>query len=253
MNDPYHPAAYCFFQEIEPRPTFEATFERDYLLYAVSGALRVTVGADSWLLPPSFASWVPAHTRLVVDLAKPVTSCSVLVRPSFCTALPQEPTVFQMSPLARHMIRHCKDWGPDDPQPDEAEGFFRSLLNVCADLAKRSINVKRPLATDPMLQHAIRLTQDRLGEHLSAAEVARASNMSERTMQRKFADDVGLTWSQTLTRLRMIKAVELLADPDLPVIQIAADCGFNSLSAFNRAFRAFSGTTPSEFRRGLTD
>ncbi|WP_342077947.1 helix-turn-helix transcriptional regulator [Yoonia sp. SS1-5] len=245
------PAAYCFFQDIAPRPPLDAVFDRDYLLYAAKGAMRLTVGPQSWLLPPSFAAWMPANTRFRVEIAKPVTSCSVLTRPSFCTNMPPEPAVFQMSVLARHMIRHCRDWGKGSPQPPEAEGFFLSLLNVCAVLVSRSVDVARPTATDPGLARAITISEARLNERLTAADIAQAANMSERTMQRRFADHLGMTWSEVLTRQRMIRAIELLSDDTLSVIETAGESGFASLSAFNRAFRVFARTTPSAFRRNL--
>jgi len=51
-------------------------------------------------------------------------------------------------------------------------------------------------------------------------------------------------------RVEAVKA--RLSDPDkahLPILTIAMDCGFKSLSPFNRAFRASEGVTPSQFRR----
>ncbi len=247
------PTAYCFFQDLEPRPSLDVVFDRDYLLYAVSGALRVTVAGARWLLPPSFAAWVPANTPISVDIRNSVTTCSILTSPRFCARLPDTPTVFQMSPMARQMIQYCKDWGPDALQPSEAEPFFLTLLNVCAGLVTKSVDVKRPTATDPVLRRAIDLTEVRLAETITAGEVARRVSLSERSMQRRFREDVGMTWSETLTRLRMIHAVQLLAEDDLSIIQIAGDSGFGSLSAFNRAFRSFAGGTPTEFRKALKE
>jgi AraC-like DNA-binding protein len=43
-----------------------------------------------------------------------------------------------------------------------------------------------------------------------------------------------------------------LADPaqaEVPVITIAMDTGFQSLGPFNRAFKAVTGVTPTEYRR----
>lgn len=245
------PAAYCFFQDLEPRPPLDAAFERDYLLYAISGALRVSIAGDTWLLPPSFAAWVPANTPMRVDIRTPVTACSVLASPGFCANLPDTPSVLQMSPMTREMIQYCKDWGPDTSHPAQAEPFFLTLLNVCADLLTKSVDVKRPSATDPVLRRAIELTEARLAQAITAHEIARDINMSERSLQRRFGKDVGMTWSQTLTRLRMIHAVQLLAESDLSIIQIACDVGFSSLSAFNRAFRQFAKKSPTEFRKTL--
>ncbi|MCX7558602.1 AraC family transcriptional regulator [Sulfitobacter sp. F26204] len=244
-------AAYCYFQQIEPRSPMSAAFERDYLLYAVRGALRLNVDGASWLLPPSFAAWIPARTPFVVEIGAPITSCSVLAKHGFCLAFPKTATVFQMSPLARQMIRHCKDWGPDIDHPDEAKGFFLALLNVCGGLVARSVDVKRPFASDPALRRAIEVMEERLSEKLTAQGVAQAVNLSERTMQRRFSEDVGLSWSRVLTHLRMIRAIELLSIDALSIIEIAGDCGFASLSAFNRAFLTFSKMTPSQYRKSL--
>ncbi len=247
------PAAYCFFQDLEPRPSLDAVFDRDYLLYAVSGALQLNVAGNSWRMPPSFAAWVPANTPICVDIDRPLTTCSVLTSPGFCTSLPDEPAVFQMSPMTRQMIQYCKYWGPDAIHPAQAEGFFRALLDVCAELLSKSIDVKRPTATDHTIRCAIKLTEARLADPITAGEIALEVRLSERSMQRRFRENVGMSWSETLTRLRMIHAVQLLAAGDQPVIQIAGDVGFSSLSAFNRAFRKFAACTPTHFRKALKD
>lgn len=59
-------------------------------------------------------------------------------------------------------------------------------------------------------------------------------------------------FSAFLNRYRIAEAQERLASPDhvdLPVLTIAMDLGYNSLPPFNRAFRAETGTSPSEYRK----
>lgn len=246
------PRAYSFFQDIDPRPPLEAQFDRDYLLYAVSGALRVEVAGQSWLLPSSFAAWVPAGTGLRVSLLHPVTTCSILTDPGFAPGFGTAPCAFQMSTLARHMIRHCSPWGQEAKHPPEAETFFRALLDLCAGLARQSTEIARPRGESAPVNAAIDLTEARLTEPLTATGIARDTGQSERSMQRRFLAETGRTWSATLTRLRMIRAVELLSLDELSILQIAGACGYGSLSAFNRAFRSYAGTTPSAFRARLS-
>jgi AraC-like DNA-binding protein len=55
-----------------------------------------------------------------------------------------------------------------------------------------------------------------------------------------------------VNRYRIEEAKAALADPaqiDVPVLTIALDAGFQSLAPFNRAFKADTGLTPTEFRR----
>ena len=55
-----------------------------------------------------------------------------------------------------------------------------------------------------------------------------------------------------LNRYRIEEAQAALADPEqreVPVLTIAMDAGFQSVGPFNRAFRAATDLTPTEFRR----
>lgn len=63
-------------------------------------------------------------------------------------------------------------------------------------------------------------------------------------------------FSAFLNSHRIAEARAILADKskvDLPVLTIAMDLGYNSLATFNRAFRAETGTTPSDYRRAAID
>jgi AraC-like DNA-binding protein len=55
-----------------------------------------------------------------------------------------------------------------------------------------------------------------------------------------------------LNEHRIAEAKAALADPtqaEVPVITIAMDAGFQSLGPFNRAFKADTGVTPTEYRK----
>ena len=63
---------------------------------------------------------------------------------------------------------------------------------------------------------------------------------------------VGLIFAAYLNGHRIAEARTALADPsqgEVPILTIALDAGFGSLGPFNRAFKADTGVTPSEYRR----
>lgn len=250
------PPAYGFHRDFPPAPRAVRAFDRDYLLYARSGAVRLGVAGRDWLLPPAFAAWVPADTPIAFDLPYPMRSCSVLFAPSFTRAaglpLPDRPVVFAMSPLAREMVRHTERWGPDAPWtgPDAAP-FFAALLGVLAELTRRPADVWRPTAEDPALRAALAFTEARHDRAVTMADAADAAGLTERTLRRRCTAELGLTWAQCLRRIRMIAATERLVTTDEPVTSVALSVGYGSLSAFNAAFRAFAGTTPTGLRAGL--
>ena len=83
-----------------------------------------------------------------------------------------------------------------------------------------------------------------LAEQLDTPEHRLRSLINRRMGHRNF--------SAFLNGYRIEEAKADLADRDkvdLPVLTIAMDLGYNSLPPFNRAFRAATGTTPSEYRR----
>lgn len=49
--------------------------------------------------------------------------------------------------------------------------------------------------------------------------------------------------------LRRELALGLVAEPDLPLTDVALRLGYSELSAFSRAFRAWTGSSPRAYRR----
>lgn len=77
--------------------------------------------------------------------------------------------------------------------------------------------------------------------------IARIST-TERTLRRRLADE-GTTFEQLLTGLQRERAIALLGTAT-PIAMIAHAVGFADASAFSRAFRRWTGKSPSDFRRG---
>ena len=85
---------------------------------------------------------------------------------------------------------------------------------------------------------------------ISITAVAAKLNVTPRYVQRMFEAD-GTTFSEFLTRLRLLRAYRLLCEPasgQAAIATIAYDVGFGDLSYFNRRFRRQYGQTPREVR-----
>lgn len=249
---PSPPPAYCFHRVFPAREPDTVRFDRDYLLYAVRGAIRIEVDGRRWILAPCFAAWIPALTDIRIEITHPTECCSVLYVPGFVESLPSETVVFAVSSLARLMIRHSRRWGADGVGFDQhAETFFRALAQTCVELAATPSDVWRPSAAEARTAKAIAWAETHLHENVGLPDAASAAGTSERTLSRLLVSETGLTWAQTLRRLRMIRAVELLARWESSkdqITQVSLASGYASLSAFERAFREFIGLTPSAFR-----
>ena len=90
------------------------------------------------------------------------------------------------------------------------------------------------------------------GGHPQLESIARQLATSPRTLQRRLKDQ-GVLFNDVLDAMRYRAAKTYLAQGDVASAEVAYLLGFAGQSSFNRAFRRWSGQTPTEYRRRTTD
>lgn len=94
-----------------------------------------------------------------------------------------------------------------------------------------------------------------LDPDLTMNKLARKLNIPVNTLSQVINQNSGLNFRDFINTFRIEKAKERLPESSLKgftISSVAFDCGFNSLSAFNRAFKKATGQTPSEFMKSLS-
>lgn len=90
-------------------------------------------------------------------------------------------------------------------------------------------------------------------DNISIGALATKLSVPEYKLRRLINQRLGYrNFNVFLNNHRIEEAKAALADPtqaEVPVITIAMDAGFQSLGPFNRAFKATTGVTPTEYRR----
>jgi AraC-like DNA-binding protein len=81
-------------------------------------------------------------------------------------------------------------------------------------------------------------------------DAARGAGLSKYHFSRYLKEQTGQGFHDHLTRIRLRQAEKELVESDRPVTDIAYLCGFQSLTTFNRLFRAYTGACPSVYRNG---
>jgi AraC-like DNA-binding protein len=93
-----------------------------------------------------------------------------------------------------------------------------------------------------------RLLRTRLtSNHCSADDIAHLLTMHRRTLSRRLKGG-GMGYRAITNEIRFEIARQLLQDTQVPLAQIAAALGYSEASAFTRAFRRWSGQTPTTWR-----
>lgn len=103
------------------------------------------------------------------------------------------------------------------------------------------------------LRHATEHDKLYRAEALSIGSLALKLGTAEHRLRRLINQQLGYrNFNVFLNGYRLADVKAALADPSqesVPILTIALDAGFQSLGPFNRAFKADTGLTPSEFRR----
>lgn len=96
---------------------------------------------------------------------------------------------------------------------------------------------------------AIAYVEEHLLEEIDYEAAARRAGCTLYTFSTMFAYLSGFTLSDYVRRRRLTRAATLLRQPGAKVIDVALACGYQSPTAFTRAFAAQHGITPREARR----
>jgi AraC-like DNA-binding protein len=106
-----------------------------------------------------------------------------------------------------------------------------------------------PYRRDRLLAQRVReLLRTRAAAMGNADALARALHVSTRTLHRQLHEE-GVSLQQLKDEVRRDQAMDQLRRSARPVKQVAQAVGFANEKSFARAFRQWTGLSPSEFRR----
>lgn len=121
-----------------------------------------------------------------------------------------------------------------DSLPDSSEGWLGGLR-------------------DPLVSKALHLIHANPAQDWTLASLARQTASSRSVLADRFTRIIKLPPMQYLSRWRMQLAAHALVEPNASISTIAADVGYQSEAAFNRAFKKVVGVPPGAWRRNRQD
>jgi AraC-like DNA-binding protein len=212
------------------------------------GEAKLLGVAGRWTLPSGHMVFIPAERSYRLASTGPVHL--TLVKFTNGETVWQHPGCWAVSmpAIAAEMTSFSHRWGPGrDPADQLANDFFKTLGQLFAVWFDVKRKMWTPFGNVPDMERAIAFARDHL-ETASIADTAAAIGMSERTLRRRFRDELGLNWRDFINEVRMTKAMTLLREGE-SVTETAYNVGFNSIGAFSVAFSNHTGKTPSAFAR----
>lgn len=107
----------------------------------------------------------------------------------------------------------------------------------------------RPSYRRQLVERALTYINEHFSRSLSLEEMAAQVHLHPVYFAQVFKDEVGLPPRQCLLKIRLNHARKLLVESDMPIGEIAYQCGFRTIAYFSRAFRDAEGMSPTTYRR----
>lgn len=221
---------------------------RGHLVYAARGVLSVHTERGTSIVPANRVAWIPAgfghHHR-----AHGHTDMRIVFLPaSHARLVPGHPAVFTASDLAREVLLTLT--GPrhyDGVARDRSAGnrLRRVLVDELREAPEQPLQLPEP--RDDRLQAIARVLYEHPADNTSLAGLGRMIGASARTLSRLFHDELGMTFYEWRTQLRVHHALVLLADGH-DTAHVAHACGWANPSSFIAAFADLIGTTPGRYQ-----
>ena len=216
---------------------------RGQLLGAEHGLLTVDAGRSRWVVPATHAVWIPPDTPHGITSHGPYSGWSVYVAVSACYLLPDKPCTLAMTGLLREAVARAAGFQEMTLTPSQ-ERLAGVIIDEIGALPE--VDLGLPMPQDPRLIRIAHALTARPDEDRRLEAWAAWAGISSRTLSRRFSAETGFSFSEWRQRVRLLRALELLA-AGKPVTAIALELGYDNVSAFIALFSRVFGTTPGRY------
>ncbi|MDQ7810341.1 helix-turn-helix transcriptional regulator [Amycolatopsis sp. A133] len=216
---------------------------RGHLVYAARGVLSVHTERGTSIVPANRVAWTPAgcthrhrahgHTDMRI----------VFLPPSLARLVPPHPAVFTASDLAREVLLALT--GPREYDRAASARLRRVLVDELRAAPEQPLRLPEP--RDERLRAVARRLAENPADNTPLAGLGPGAGAGARTLSRLFHDELGMTFHEWRTQLRIHHALVLLAEGH-DTAYTAHACGWANPSHFIAAFTALVGTTPGRHR-----
>ncbi len=214
------------------------------LLYASSGVIRLRTEQGCWVTPPLRAIWIPANTYHQLEIVKFARVKSLLVDEKEPLQLAfKKCQVITMSPLLKEIFLHLhsKQWPVNLHENQRLlEVFFDQMKTMTVE------PLLYPETKHPKISNIIQSFMETPAQNESIELWAAKLHMSVRTLSRLFGSEMNMGYRQCRLQIRLIKAIEMLAQ-NKPVVTATYELGFSNESSFIKQFKAAFGVTPKQY------
>ena len=223
------------FYEVKARPYAALSFR-------VSGTGEFKIGTKRFITRQGDVLFLPANTPYKVEYS---VSESIVVHFDQCNYSEAENICFENSSMINICFLHLLEIWNGLRSINQTKSIIYDILDKMANEQQEAIN-------DTVIASCVRYMEEHYGDpKLDVEALCGRYYISISSLQRAFAKHFAMSPKQYLIRIRMNRALELLAKNEISVKEIAFDCGFSDEKYFSRAFKKRYGYPPSQLKNKM--
>lgn len=155
-----------------------------------------------------------------------------------------------MRPLKTELQRMVEE--TKDSRPGSDLILLAKALEIFVFISREYSRIKNPMARSLCrLGELISLLENRYKERWTIEKISRIASMAPSTLLPVFRKVTGYSPIDYLLHVRLAKAAEMLQKTELPISEIALECGFTDSNYFSRQFRRHCNSSPRDYRKNL--
>lgn len=226
---------------------FHSTVE---LVYVESGVLAALQDGVTTLVP---AGHLIVNSSYVVHGYETPESSRIIVCTVPLSAVPALRGQLSRSRFAQNIVdvsglKECRrilGMMADHANGDNAI-FMNALSEALLALLIEKIGLIENTADNEsdLIKRILIYLQEHSAEPITVSQAAALFGYSVGRFSHIFNERIGCSFTRYVNNLRCYKARRMLAENDLPLIDVAAACGFSSMRTFHRVYKEVTGQTP---------
>lgn len=225
------------------------------IIYTLSGTLHIELETGNYFLPEGHIAWIPDHT--VHQLSSKNSQISLVIFYFFLKNIRENSefdqfAVFNTNTVILENLKFIHSQGEAIRERDDKNLYVFSLsfFKLLPGLGQ---SLKMPLQAlampeDERLLPILKYISEYAHEDLKMENIADMFGFSVRNLSRLFQNS-GIQFNHYLNYQRIMQAIELFAENDRTMQQIAYEVGFSTPTNFNRVFKRIMGISPGSFKR----
>ena len=217
------------------------------LMLVRSGQLDIEGAAGGWLVVRGHMIFLPADRQFNLRADGPTVVQVAHLDPGDRPWMHEGCWVSDAPMLAREMLAYLLR---REPGEEAAAQACRTLSFLCGEWFANPRMLFVPAARSPEIRAMVAYIRDDL-ETASVGGAAQAAGLAARTLHHRCLRETGFGPRALIREIRIMRAMELLAQDGPTLPSVAAAVGFASLPSFTAAFSDRLGVTPSDFVRRL--